>query len=241
MKKNSKELEENARKMFDLLRQHRNEQVNVIYFRYGNLEVRTGYIEELHDFICIAVNGLSLPFIGYELAIARITTNNGELLYSNPEYSVELSTTEQINEAKRNLFGADIVNEEIQKREEALKKYNEENNPLKVQRSRLTLQKEGIPYIKPGLVGEWLEFVEKNGIGTDARVINAIIEILKELYAETSYEEIEELLTSFALEDYQQLAVVNYVAHFSNLGEDFKNYWNTIHPSDEIELNRRKR
>ena len=242
MKKNSKQLEENAKEMFELLRTYINENVNMVYYRYGRPEVKTGILQELHDFICVNIGGLNIPFIGYQVAIIRITSMDGLLLYTNQDPKLDLETEEQIYEAKKQAFGEDIVNEEIRKRKEALDKYNKENNPINIQRSKLTLQKEGIPYIIPGLVGEWLEFVEKNGIGVDSRTINAIIETMKDLAMEVPYEEIAtKIIEDFALLDYQQIAVVNYVAHFSRLGEDFKNYWNTIHHSEDIELNKIKR
>lgn len=224
MKRDSKKLEEKAKNMFDLLRLHLNDNVTMIYYRYGRPEIRTGILQDLHDFICVDVGGLSIPFVGYEVVIVKITNTKGEVLYSNQNPIQDLTTVEQINEAKKEIFGEEIVTEEIKKREEAEKRYKEESNPINVQKSRLTLQKEGIPYVKPGMLGEWLEFVEKNGIGPDVCIINAAIETMKSLADDVPYEEISEIFFEFGLTEYQKIAVINCVAHFSNLGPDFKDY-----------------
>ena len=233
MKRDSEKLEAEAKKMFDNLREHLGERVTMLYSHYGSFAVIEGDLSEVHDFICVVVGGTGVPLVGYGNAVLEIKTMNDEILYENNHiaYRYDHRETEEIYEARRDSFGDRVVDEEIQKREEALKKYKEEmeSGARTLQRSMLTLQKEGLPFVKPGLVKNWMNFVEYNCLNNGLLTVNAVVEAMKELadgipYADVIGNVFDE---AYDLTEEQEADVVNLLAFYIKQGEEFKTYWDS--------------
>lgn len=59
--------------------------------RNGKVELLTGTLEEVEDYHSVTINGTKYPFIGYQVEINKITTSDGQVLFSN-----HLSSTSDI-------------------------------------------------------------------------------------------------------------------------------------------------
>jgi hypothetical protein len=234
LKHNSKILEDLAKEMFDQLREHLNEKVIMKYFDYGRLRTKTGKLTEVNDFNYVVIDCLGAPFIGYGCAIRSIQSEDKELLYLNPYLGIEYDkrTNEEVDEARKTIFGERIADKEKRKREEHDRKYQEylERTAREAKRDKLMLQKEGLALIKPETAKDWMTFTENNcNDGYSCSVVRATLGIMKKMEAGVPFEEAEQQVFNeeFDLTGFQAGAAASFIAHFAKQGEEFRKYWNS--------------
>ena len=242
MKRNSIKLEAEAKVMFDKLRAHQGEEVTLIYSHYGHLSSEVGALEEVNDFINVVVGHMGIPFVGYGSVIYQIS-HAGEILYENKrvEMNYDRRDNKSIYEAKRDIFGDRIVDEEEKKRAEAEKKWEEfiEKTNKAAQRDKKKLQEEGLALIKPETKDDWIEFTENNCTdGYSCCIVRATLSMMKKMEEEDfSCEAAEKQIFNeeLGLTGFQAGAAANCIAHFAKRGEEFRIYWNKQFGVDEEE------
>lgn len=78
-----------------------------VVIRNRTVNLLSGKLEEVIPFDKVMIDGASYPFIGYNVEINKITSNDGKILYSNILSSPKDDLTDEAGIAKKNrdLFG----------------------------------------------------------------------------------------------------------------------------------------
>lgn len=116
--------EQDAKAMFDKLREHIGEKVLVTYYLYASKRKEEMELKEVDDFGSIETDSyIALPFVGYGTAITHIASENGETLYENPniEDGYNRMGPEEISESAKLIFGDRIAAEMLKRTTEGLK------------------------------------------------------------------------------------------------------------------------
>lgn len=109
---------------------------------------------------------------------------------------------------------------------------------LDARKNKYYLMKEGLPFIKEELQENWLEYVDEfSHDKTDLVVIEISILCLKKLKNNTSFEVINKTFTELNIDETTISNVLSIITIFSIKAEEFKEYWNTTHPSKKIQNN----
>ena len=179
--------------------------VGVEYVRDGTPQTDKGILKRLMDFVNIVIEDsarsiISIPFVGYGIAIRKIIGENGEILYENqiisPDYN--LWRTEKIEEVVAESFG------------------------IKTQTKASGFIERGKTLIKPELEGEWREFVSKNTKDFfSARLVEASLRVMEALSKGKSPEKIEDAICKMAIGCFQMERVHQVVARFHPRGKEF--------------------
>lgn len=86
------------------------ENVTFVVLINGQIKLLTGTIENVDDYKNITISGESYPFIGLGVAISKITSNFGKILYNNSHVALndKLVDKSEINKKNEETFGANI-------------------------------------------------------------------------------------------------------------------------------------
>ncbi len=229
----SEELENRAKEMFTKLKKHINEEVTIEFISYGELKTYKGTLKRVKDFINVEIGTKGIPFVGYGHAIFIIYSKNREVLYINSGLGFDYDKTdlEEVQKEKRKIFGDRIVDEEIARKEKAVKEGEEylRQSTLLAKKNKLILQKEGLALVKPETAKAWLDFTENKGDnGYYYWIIKGTVEMMKKIEEGVPYDEainkvFEEELN---LLGFQRGSVVKCLTIFSKQGEEFRKFWN---------------
>lgn len=76
----------------------------------GKIKLLTGTIESVEDYKSITISGENYPFIGFQVAISKITSNLGKILYNNSHVALndKLVDISEINKKNEETFGSNI-------------------------------------------------------------------------------------------------------------------------------------
>jgi len=99
--------EEEASFMFNKLKEHIGLNVKVIAWCYGTKTEDVGILKKVNDFSCVLLENIGCCFLGYGAAIETILSNDGEILYHNPnlESGYDKTNPNDIFEAANKMFG----------------------------------------------------------------------------------------------------------------------------------------
>lgn len=90
---------------------------------------------------------------------------------------------------------------------------------------RYTLMKEGIEFVNPEVVVEWVQFVENNG--TYIRVIKAVIAMMKKFEQNISFEEAQkQVFEEFGLRGYEIIEANQALLNFSKKSAEYRKFMN---------------
>lgn len=229
----TEQLENNAKEMFNKLRNHLNKEVTLEYISYGRLKTITGKLISVKDFISVQVENKGVPFVGYGCAIFVIYSKDREVLYLNSGLGFDYDKTdiEGVEREKRKIFGDRIVDEEKRKVEQAKAEGEEylKKSTILAKKNKLILQKEGLTLVKEEKVKEWLEFTENKGEdGYYYWIIKGTVEMMKKMEAGVPYADAinEVFKEDLKLSPFQEGTVAKCLVKFSKQGEEFRRFWN---------------
>lgn len=96
--------------MMSNLRASIGENVTFVALINGQIKLLTGTIENVEDYKSITISGEKYPFIGFQVAISKITSNFGKILYNNSHVALndKLVDISEINKKNEETFGANI-------------------------------------------------------------------------------------------------------------------------------------
>lgn len=86
------------------------ESVTFVAIINSKIKLLTGTIESVDDYKSININGENYPFIGFGIAISKITSNFGKILYNNSHVALNdnLVDISEINKKNEETFGSNI-------------------------------------------------------------------------------------------------------------------------------------
>lgn len=93
-------------KMMNSLKESIGEDIVFVVIIKNELKLLTGKLEEVDAYKSLTINGEVYPFIGNNIAINKITTNAGELLFNNSNISIqdELDDEKVVEKKREGLF-----------------------------------------------------------------------------------------------------------------------------------------
>lgn len=96
--------------MMNNLRESIGEEVTFVAIINGQIKLLTGNIESVDDYKSVTISGEKYPFIGFQVAISKITSNFGKILYNNSHVALNdnLVDISEINKKTEETFGANI-------------------------------------------------------------------------------------------------------------------------------------
>lgn len=226
-------IEIDVQQMFDNLSKHIGLEVVCNMWWHGNLFQEVGKLKEVNNFVNVLIGGKGIPFIGYGAAIIDIIADDGEILYQNPylEENYARKSNEEIYRAKALIFGKEVARQQQISQETATDRYKEKvvQQAKKAQQNKCKFMSEGLEFIHPDMVEQWLEFVNINtDNGYSAAIVEAVISMMRKLNNGISYQEAEEQIYSgeLGLTGYQIGEVANIVSTFYLEGEQYRQHWN---------------
>lgn len=214
-------------------------QVEIEYVSYGSLQRDTEELKEVFPFINALVGCQGTPFIGYGVAIRRISlADSGEVIYLNPfiasDYDIRNEEEERYKLVSES-FGQDIANQQRDakaKEDSAWQRRVSELNAAARSKAPELIEG-GIPFVKPELAEEWREYAKNNTEdGYSAAVIEGTIGGLRALAEGKTPEESSKECTA-AETGFQMGCVAKGLAHFSPRGDEFRAYWNRQYMTEE--------
>lgn len=96
--------------MMNLLHEEIGKSVTFVVIVNNQIKLLTGVIEEVEDYKTITISGEKYPFIGFQVAISKITSNFGKILYNNSHVALndKLIDIGEINKKNEETFGSNI-------------------------------------------------------------------------------------------------------------------------------------
>lgn len=96
--------------MMNLLHEEIGKSVTFVAIINGQIKLLTGIIESVEDYKSVTISGEKYPFIGFQVAISKITSNFGKILYNNSHVALndKLIDVGEINRKNEETFGANI-------------------------------------------------------------------------------------------------------------------------------------
>ncbi len=93
--------------MMNSLIEARGENATFVVIINGQIKLLTGIIENVDPYKSITINKEMYPFIGYQSAICKITSNFGKILYNNSHIALndKLIDASEINKKTEETFG----------------------------------------------------------------------------------------------------------------------------------------
>lgn len=224
--------ESKVKNMFDKLREYIGKNVSYTGWWYGSKLEETAELKEVNDFISVVIGCTGIPFVGYGAAISNIVSEDGEILYSNPniEERYDRRSDKDVFAAKRLIFGDRITEEQIAEKEKADREWEEykEKSDVEAKKAKYALMKEGLALIKPETAEEWLQFVDNNANdGYSVFAVKATISMMKKFEAGISFEDAEQQVydAELGLSGFLASATANALSYFAKQGEEYKKYW----------------
>lgn len=234
--------EDQAKAMFDKLREHIGEDVSYTGWWYGVKQEETAELRNVTDFINVEIGCSGIPFVGYGAAISSITSKDGEVLYSNPniEYGYDRRAAEDVFASKRLIFGDRIVDAEVAEKEKQDREWAEykEKSDLEAKKMKYTLMREGLTLVKPETAEEWMEFADNNtNDGYSVFVVKAVISMMKKFEEGISFEEAEKQVYNeeLGLSGFMAGATANALSHFAKNGDAYRVHWNKQYGVEDAE------
>ncbi len=231
-------------RMFNALRESIGKEVTVTYWHYGRLHVEKSILSSVTDFERVELKGMSIPFIGYGVAIVSIIDSKGIMLYGHliqPKYDVRDSLG--IIEVKREFFGDEIADKELEeerkyeeRRKEQERKDQERIIKFQTEEAAVLIEKT-LPYIIESERENFKQMVANNNYNMYGILIVKMTSEL--LIAIGQGMEFEEAIKTIAEEKYGTSGfamgvAANAISSCSPRGEEFRKYWNRLHGiSDE--------
>jgi len=106
---------------------------------------------------------------------------------------------------------------------------------LEARKNKYFYMYDGLSSIKSELQDEWIEYVDNYTFdGLDANIIEISIICLKKLKNDINFEIISKTFKELNVEEKIINKIISIVIYFSPKGEEFKNYWQTLHPENKI-------
>lgn len=99
-------------KMMDNLNDSIGDDVTFVAIIDGEIKLLTGTMDDVDVYKSVTINGKKYPFIGFQIAISKITSNFGKILYNNSHVALndKLVDIEEINQKNEETFGLNIKN-----------------------------------------------------------------------------------------------------------------------------------
>lgn len=227
--------------MFSNLKKHIGETVTYKGWWYGAALNHTGELKNVNFFTNIQIGCEVIPFVGCGAAISSvILQDTGEVLYENPyiEYGYDRRYPADIELSKRKIYGDTIVNKQRERRIKAEEKrrVTMEQADSNAKKKKYMIMKDGMTLVKPELVEEWMQYVDKNtNDAYSCCVAETSLLCLKKLVAGATCNEVEKIYYDKGLTGFMAGATTSILTHFSYRGEEFKNYWNQKFGITEVE------
>lgn len=219
--------------MFNKLKEHIGDRVYYELWDGGILKTGVCKLTGVWNFTGIKLDTIIFPFVGYSCAILKISSKDGEILYSNSyiEDCYNRRTPNSIFEAQRMIYGDKIVDnkeEKLKKNKEDRKKVQEE-----LRKVRLTYIEEGSNLVIPELKKEWKKFVDMTCDNYySASVAETIISMIKKFNEGISFDEAEKQSYE-SLNEYLKNSTIKALIRFAPQGIEYKKYLDEKYSADE--------
>lgn len=232
--------EELAKMMFDKLREHIGDEVSYEFYSGPYKRNSKGKIKEVNDFDTVMIDKIRYPFIGYGVAVYRIMTIDGEILYENKNinsrYGID-SNLGAINTLFEKTFGSRIANFWYQSQESRRRIVDEYAHNLDYHEyaSTVNILTSGAPkVIKPEMLNEWVNEVRKMSDGMTLFETKAAYLMMEEFERGISFSQAEEIVYDKELNISGEILtrIAKKIIRFSKYGNEYSEYWNNNYYSN---------
>jgi hypothetical protein len=203
--------------------------VKIEFTLYGNPDTNEGVLRRVNDFTNLLYDGAATPFVGYGVAIKRVTEGE-RVLYHNPLVTDDYDIRDQEKrfEFLARTFGkvvADRFRKEAQEADEAHRREVERLN-AKAAKKAGNLVEAGRLLVKKELAKAWVDYATLNTKDFySAGVVQSAVNVMEGLTKGMKPEEAEGLVDG-GITGFMMGCVASTVTHFHPRGDEFKAYWN---------------
>lgn len=109
---------------------------------------------------------------------------------------------------------------------------------LDARKNKYYFMKEGLPFVKEELQENWLEYVDQfSHDKMDSIIIEISILCMRKIKNNTPFEAIDKTFTELNINTNTISQVISIITRFSIKSDEFREYWNTTHPTQKAQNN----
>ena len=225
-------LENEVIEMFDKLKAHKDEQISYEIWKDGRLNILSDVLLDVKDYKGIKTSKRFVPFIDENEAIKVVKSlSNNEILYKNPYLKQGYGKEKEDVEAYiRDFFGdmeADYYMVCKKSQEDREKIYKDDiTADRESKKKKLELIKEGINYVNPELLVNFVNYADSFGNNAfGGYILEKTVECMRKIESGEDLEVIDEYIKKSSRNSIIEILIAGNIIKYGKNGEEFKNNW----------------